>query len=163
MDFLLECIGFPPGTNADDLTNVLRDLPVVLIKENTSATWNREDEVLRQNPDLIVLHRSCFWDATFGGNAELRELTNPLALDKFDVFIGYVGQGNPRTKFLVYSRGAWENDPANQLAWVNQVEAKFPALRGRVTTWQVPLDRATYRDPTTAAEIREQVEVLVEF
>ncbi len=93
----------------------------------------------------------------------LGELTNPLALDKFDVFIGYVGQGNPRTKFLVYARGAWENDPANQQAWVNQVEARFPALRGRVTTWQVPPDRETYRDPATAAEIREQVEVLVEF
>ena len=97
------------GTNADDLTNVLRSLPVVLVKENTSATWNREDEVLRQDPQLIVIHRSCFWDATPGGDRELGGITRPLAYDKFDMFIGYIGQGNPRTRFFVYSRGAWES------------------------------------------------------
>ena len=151
------------GTNADDLTNVLRSLPVVLVKENTSATWNREDEVLRQDPQLIVLHRSCFWDATPGGDRELGGITRPLAYDKFDMFIGYIGQGNPRTRFFVYSRGAWESDPQNQQRWVDSVEARFPALRGRVFTWQVPLDRATYRDPVTAAEIREEVVALLDL
>ncbi len=149
------------GTNADDLTNLLRDLPVVLVKENTSATWNREDEVLRQNPQLIVVHRSCFYDATFGGDAELGRLTAPLAMDKFDMFIGYIGQGHSSTKFFVYSRGAWQDDPQNQRRWVASVEARFPALKGRVFTWQVPRDRATYRNPDTAAEIREKVVALL--
>jgi tRNA A-37 threonylcarbamoyl transferase component Bud32 len=151
------------GTNADDLTNILRDLPVVLIKENTNATWNRETEVLQQNPDLIVAHRSLFYNATLGGDQEFARLTAPLARDKFDMFMGYIGQGNPRTRFLVYSRGSWGGDPQVRQRWVESVESRFPALRGRVTAWQVPLDRATFRDPTTAAEIRAQVEALVEL
>jgi hypothetical protein len=148
------------GTNADDLTNVLRSLPVVLVKENTSATWNREDEVLRQNPALIVAHASSFFDATFGGNREFGLLTSSLALDKFAMFLGYVAQGNPRTKFLVYSRGAWQNSEDRQ-KWVESVEARFPALRDRVSAWQVPLDRATFRNPTTGAELKKQVELML--
>jgi len=85
------------GTNADDLTNVLRDLPVVLIKENTSPTWNREEEVLLQNPAIIVAHLSCFWDATPDDDRELGRLTRPQAVDKFDMFLGYIGRGNPRS------------------------------------------------------------------
>ena len=46
---------------------------------------------------------------------------------------------------------------------MDSVEARFPALRGRVFTWQVPLDRATYRDPVTAAEIREEVVALLDL
>ncbi len=149
------------GTNADDLTNILRDLPVLLIKENTNATWNREYEVLQQNPDLIVAHVSSFYDATWGGDPELGRLTAPLARDKFDMFLGFIGQGNPRTRFLVYSRGGWDGDPQVRQRWVESVESRFPVLRGRVTAWQVPRDRATYRDPTTAAEIRAQVEALM--
>ena len=149
------------GTNADDLTNVLRDLPVVLIKENTSPTWNREEEVLLQNPAIVVAHKSCFWDATPDDDRELGRLTRPLAHDKFDTFLGYIGRGNPRTRFLVYSRGSWNNDAQVRQAWVESVEDRFPTLRGRVTAWQVPLDRPTYRDPMTAAEIHAQVETLL--
>lgn len=50
------------GTNADDLTDALRDLPVVIEKENTSPMWHREAQVLQQNPDLIVSHLSCLFD-----------------------------------------------------------------------------------------------------
>ncbi len=64
---------------------------------------------------------------------------------------------------LVYSRGSWDGDPQVRQRWVESVESRFPALRGRVTAWQVPLDRATFRDPTTAAEIRAQVEALMEL
>ena len=148
------------GTNADDLTDVLRDLPVLLLKENTNATWRREDEVLRQNPDLIVAHRSCFWDATLLGDPKLGDLIYPLAADKFETFLGYVGLGNPRTKFLVYSRRSWASDAERQ-RWVADVEKRFPSLRGRVRAWIVPLDRATFRNAQTGAEIRKHVEQLL--
>ena len=46
------------GTNADDVTDVLRGLPVAIRKENTSAVWHREEQVLLENPDLIVSHLS---------------------------------------------------------------------------------------------------------
>ena len=144
------------GTNADDLTNILRDLPVLLVKENTSPSWNREEEVLLQNPVIIVAHASSFWDATPDDDPELGQITDPLALDKFEMFLGYVGRANPSTRFLAYSRGKWNNDPQLRQEWVESLEARFPVLSGRVTAWQVPLDRPTYRDPTTASEIHAE-------
>ena len=32
------------GTNADDVTDALRDLRVAIRKENTSAAWHREEQ-----------------------------------------------------------------------------------------------------------------------
>jgi hypothetical protein len=48
------------GTNADDISDALNNLPVAIHKETVGSTWNREDQVLKQIPDLIVIHRSAF-------------------------------------------------------------------------------------------------------
>ena len=144
------------GTNADDLTDLLRDLPVLLVKENTNSAWHREDEVLRQHPALVVAHRSCFFDATYFPDRELSAQTYPFAADKFELFMGYVGLGNTKTKFLVYSRGSWKSEE-ERAKWETDVAQRFPLLKGRVRAWRVPLDRATYRNPKTGAEIKELV------
>ena len=148
------------GTNADDLTDLLRDMPVRLLKENTSATWHREDEITREAPDLVVVHRSCFYDATFLADPELGPRIYPLAADKFEMFVGYVGLASPRTRFLVYSRRSWDDDDARD-RWVADLEKRFRALRGRVRAWSVPLDRPTFRNPVTGSEIRRQVEEML--
>ena len=36
------------GTNADDLTDLLRDLPVLLLKETTNAIWDRSIRFCRR-------------------------------------------------------------------------------------------------------------------
>ena len=145
------------GTNADDLTDLLRDLPVGLLKETTGTSWRREDEILRENPAMIVAHRSCFYDATLLGDAALdqryvEQLYAPAA-DKFEMLLAYVALGNPRTRFLVYSRGSWETE-ADKRAWIAALERRFPRLKGRVRAYKVPLDRATFRHPQTGAEIK---------
>jgi serine/threonine protein kinase len=150
------------GTNADDLTDLLRDLPVVLLKENTNATWHREKQVLQENPTLVVAHRSAFYDTTLFDPAKYGDVGHTqqfaeLAHDKFDLFIGYIGEGNPRTRFVVYSRGSWDNDAASA-QWIRSMEERFPTLRGRVQSMKVPLDRATFRDMTTGDEIRKLIE-----
>lgn len=157
------------GTNADDLTDLLQDLPVSLVKENTTWTWHREDEVLRQHPDLILIHRSCFYVPS--GLDKLPDGSAPAgspfpsrfefefyerAADKLEMFLGHIALGNPRTKFLVYSRRSWASD-ADRKQWVATLEKRFPQLRGRVTAWSVPLDRATFRHPKTGAEIKKLV------
>ena len=141
------------GTNADDLTDLLHDLPVVILKENTTWTWHREDEVLRQHPDLIVAHRSCFYVPSGLADDAFERDFYARAADKFETFMAYVALGNPRTKFLVYSRRSWAN-AQERAAWVQAVENRYPHLRGRVTVYSVPLDRATFRNPHTGAEIR---------
>jgi serine/threonine protein kinase len=144
------------GTNADDLTDLLRDLPVRLVKENTNASWHREYEVVQENPALIVAHRSCFYDATMLGEASRQRPFIDLSWDKFEVFAALVAQANPRTKVLTYSRGSWGSEEA-RAQWVVNMERRFPPLRGRIDAMQVPADRETFRHPVTGAEIRQRI------
>jgi hypothetical protein len=152
------------GTNADDLTDVLRDLPVVLLKENTGPSWHREDQILAQDPALILMHRSCFYDSTQLGDPELdtkyAEQLYMWPTDKLDAFMGYVARANPRTRFVVYSRRGWDTEQ-DRIAWVGAVERRFPAIRGRLTSYRVPADRATFRHQQTAVDIRRIVTELL--
>jgi hypothetical protein len=146
------------GTNADDLTDLLSDLPLALRKETTSTTWHRETQVMQENPDLILVHRSCFYDQTLLRDSVLdmkhfAELYAPAA-DKLETLLGYVALGNDRTRFIVYSRGSWATPEAAR-EWVTTVERRFPQLAGRLTAYKVPLDRATFRHPETGAEIKQ--------
>ena len=147
------------GTNADDITDALRNLPLVVQKENTSAVWHREEQVVRQHPDLIVSHLSCLLDARVGeGQREVEEHLIDLAANRLVLFFGYVASKNTRTRFVVYSRDAFD-DPAAARQWVSDAEARLPALRGRLHVFGLPgsHERATFRDPETARLIRERV------
>jgi len=149
------------GTNADDLTDLLRALPVVLLKENTSATWHRENQVLQENPTLIVAHRSCFYDTTMFDPVKYADIGHTaqfagLAHDKFDAFMGFIATASPQTSFVVYSRGSWR-DEAAPAQWVVSMEQRFPQLHGRVDAMKVPLDRATFRNPVTGREIKQRI------
>jgi serine/threonine protein kinase len=145
------------GTNADDLTELLRDQPLVLIKEATGSRWDREEQLLAQTPDLLVAHRSSFYDATLLGDSALDNKyfaqLYPPAADKFESLLGYVARANPHTRFVIYSRGSWPTDSAAR-AWIGIVERRFPAIKGRLTVYKVPLTRATFRNDSTAAEIK---------
>jgi hypothetical protein len=137
------------GSNADDLTDVLRGLPIRIIKDGTNSQWNRETEVVKENPALIVIHRSAFVTST---EKEMIELMN----NKLIAFFGYIATRNPRTHFIVYSRGSWE-DALFAAKWREDAANRFPVLAGRIETWRVPLDRATFRHPVTAQEIKDSV------
>jgi serine/threonine protein kinase len=150
------------GTNADDLTDILRDLPVVLHKETTSSVWHREDQVLKQNPDLVVIHRSCFYDATNLADENFALELYGLAESKLIAFLGYIAAGNPNTKFFVYSRGmggGWDTKE-----WTTNAARRFPALKGRIMSWRVPgEEKATFRDPNLAKEIKNTVKSILKL
>ena len=152
------------GTNADDISAALGDLPVVLIKENTYSMWTREEQVLRQNPDLVVSHLSCLLDERMA-NADqpLEDHLFDVAANRLKLFLGYLATANPRTRFVVYSRSRFD-EKAKADAWVEEVVARFPMLKGRVSTFSMPGGRAsaTFRDPATAQMLRARVkEILV--
>src|SRR2546430_13654797 len=48
------------GTNADVISDILADLPIVRQKESGGPGWHRYDEVVSFHPDLIVMHYSTF-------------------------------------------------------------------------------------------------------
>ncbi|PYS85279.1 MAG: hypothetical protein DMF70_04565 [Acidobacteria bacterium] len=144
------------GTNADDITDIISDLPVVIEKENTSSLWHREDQVLRESPALIVIHRSCFADSSvaFDPNS-----TAALVADKkIESFLGYLSLGNPSTKFLVYTRRS-----GDQSSWTADMEKRFPQLAGRIhaVTVRGGPEHATFRDPETMKMVRQNVKSLL--
>jgi serine/threonine protein kinase len=143
------------GTNADDITDALRDLPIVTHKENTSPMWHREEEVRQQNPDLIISHLSCLFDQRVTQEAAVRTHLFNMSQNRLTAFFGYVASVNPRTKFLVYSRGRFGTEEG---VWIRDVVARFPQLGGRLFTMTVPGgDKATFRDPSTMQQLHARV------
>ena len=148
------------GTNADDVTDVLRDLPVAIRKENTSAAWHREEQVVAENPDLIVSHLSCLFDSRVAGDpaGAAYEHAFRQAEERLLTFFGYVAARNPRTRFIVYSRTVFQERGGEQ-AWVREQEARLTALHGRLHAFTVPggTAGATFRDPETGRLLRDRV------
>ncbi|HEU5258627.1 MAG TPA: serine/threonine-protein kinase [Vicinamibacterales bacterium] len=172
------------GTNADDISDGLRSLPVVLHKETIGATWNREDQVVKQNPDLVVIHRSAFAHAmvlefqlgysipsgpsgaptgTSDPPPSVEILENrllPIGMDKLEAFIGYVGGANRRTRFLVYSR-EWPD--ATRVMWEEGLVRRFPTIRDRVSTMSIAIrdGTASFREPATIEQMTQSVQFLL--
>jgi hypothetical protein len=173
------------GPNADDISDALASLPVALHKEAVSASWNREDQIIKQNPDLVVIHRSAFAHAMVlefqqgystpsvaGGaptssrdlppsRATLYDRLNPFGWDKLEAFIGYVGGVNPRTRFLVYTRGL--SDEAARVAWEQGMVRRFPTLKDRLSGIHIAVrdGTASFRDPQTVEQVRQAVRSLL--
>ena len=145
------------GTNADDVTDVLRELPVGLRKENTGPPWHREEQVIAENPDLIISHLSCLFDQRVSSDAQIYEHLFDGAQNRLLVFFAYVAAANPRTRFIVYSRGRIVQ-AGGEAAWVAYWEGRLPALRGRLHAFSMPGgDAATFRDPATGQLLRKRV------
>jgi serine/threonine protein kinase len=146
------------GTNADDVTDALRDLPVAIRKENTSAAWHREEQVVGENPDLIVSHLSCLLDARVGGDqAAIAEHLFEVAENRLLLFLAYVAARNPRTRFIIYSRSRFQTK-GGEREWVQIQEARLPILRNRLHAFIVPGGSdASFRQPATGQLLRARV------
>jgi hypothetical protein len=78
------------------------------------------------------------------------------ARDKFEAFAGFVATANPHTKVVTYSRGSWPQE-TDRVRRVTAMEQRFPPLRGRIDALNVPMDRATFRNPVTGDEIQKLI------
>ena len=139
------------GTNADVLSEVLGDLDIITQKETLGSTWDRESQVLEQSPALILVHRSAFFHSMANdfdvqypvGEEEPSEAFKKhydVAENKLVAFLGYIGDQNGDTQFVVYSRGTgggW-GDESYRLNWVQKAESRFQSLKGRITPVPVP-------------------------
>jgi serine/threonine protein kinase len=151
------------GTNADDLSDALSDLPVVTYKENTSPMWHREEQVRQQHPDLIISHLSCFLDkrVAAGDPVVLGHLFT-ASHTRLSGLFAYLASVNPRTKFLVYSRGRLWVSGENEATWMNDVRARYPQLNGRLFFTVIPGgEKASFRDAATQQQLRSLVVQIV--
>ena len=79
-----------------DIVNSIEGLDSELIIEPTCFEWIYEDNILKMNPDLIVIHYSAFELETVGYNDE-------RAKSKFRTFLKYMKSST--SKFIIYTRG----------------------------------------------------------
>ena len=136
---------------------MLRDLPVGIRKENTSPAWHREEQVIAENPDLIISHLSCLFDERVSSEQVIHEHLSDMAQNRLLLFFAYVAAANPRTRFIVYSRAQIVR-AGGEAAWVTQWEARLPALRGRLHAFAMPNgESATFRDAATGQLLRRRV------
>ena len=139
------------GTNADVLSEVLGDLDIITQKETLGSTWDRESQVLEQNPALVLIHRSAFFHS-MARDFEVKYPTGTekpsvvfkkhyeVAENKLVAFLGYIGDQNPHTQFVVYSRGTGGGWPEEEYRekWLRKIESRFQSLKGRVIAIPVP-------------------------
>lgn len=161
------------GTNADVLSSKLAGLPVILQKEVIGAVWNRESQIVKQQPAVVVIHRSAFFHSMnqelgFGYTDEPdtwdREKAGRLydiADNKLVAFLGYVAAALPDTRFIVYSRGTgggWA-DADFRDAWIQAAENRFENLKGRIYAMPVPggVAEGSFRKPEALDAVRELI------
>ena len=153
------------GTNADDVSDALGGLGLVVHKENTSPLWHREEQVVAQNPDLVVAHLSCLYDARVGaGDKNVSDHLFTQAENRLLLVFAYAAARNPRTRFIVYSRGRFR-EAGGEEVWVSQQEARLPVFKGRLRAFTVPGgdERATFRDAETARLLKARVVDLLQL
>ena len=131
------------GTNADVISDILSDLPIVPQKETGGPGWHRYDELVRFHPDLIIMHYS-----TFRG-AESDDPRPPLKL-----FLRYFADGD--TRFLIYTRSPEAAVRHAVDSMMADVEAQHPGLVARITVFGTPQHGGGphWRDPVTAGELK---------
>ena len=131
------------GTNADVISDILADLPIVRQKESGGPGWHRYDEVVSFHPDLIVMHYS-----TFRG-PDTDDPRPPLK-----VFLRYFADLD--TRFLIYTRSPEASVRHAVDSLMEDVEAQHRGLLARITVFGTPDHGGGphWRDPVTAGELK---------
>lgn len=128
-------------TNADEITEILDDIPnIKLTKETTSLEWEREDQVLKLNPKLIVIHVSCFYDCTSIEDSDR----------KFFSFLSYMAKSD--ISFIIYSRG-FHHGSAD---WKKKLVRDIPSLIGRVRVLELQ-PQGTFSNATARRQLKTLV------
>jgi len=133
------------GTNADVISDILADLPIVRQKETGGPGWHRYDEMVEFKPDLVIMHFS-----TFRGAAS-DDPRPPLK-----TFLTYFADRDLHTRFLIYTRSPEAEVRYAVDSMMADVEARHPGLIARLTFFGTPDHGGGphWRDPVTAGELK---------
>jgi len=138
-----EMVYNPPGTNTDDIRDILRYLPIKPpMEELIYAEWDGAEIMSQLDPDLIIIHNSAFYTST----------TTADPAKRFGAFLW--GMEDTRTKFLIYSRADTFSDEAKIKKYF---EDTYPFLKGRVDVLWIPKGDAQYCNYWDCSDTREKL------
>ena len=131
------------GTNADVISDILADLPIVRQKELGGPGWHRYDEIVAFHPDLVIMHYSTFRGSDSGD-----------ARPGLKTFLSYFA--DRPTLFLIYTRSHEAEIHRVVDSLMADVEAQHPGLLARITFFGTPDHGGGphWRDPVTAGELK---------
>ena len=141
------------ATNSHDIRTILGDLPIDSRIETVNPEWRGEKIILDANPDLIIIHYSCFYGHSNTYDNEKR----------FEEFLRYIAQANNRVQFLVYSRAKSiiEKEPYGERRYILPLyyERKLgiTGLRNRIHPFNVQRDPRSFTDSGTALRLKSEV------
>lgn len=120
------------GSNAHDITNLLSPLGVAIQAERTYRGWNRDQYIIGEKPDLIIIHASAFYEKTQAMEG------NKLLLDFIDNMLR-----STQSRILVYTRGLPDQPPADILKRWHAIETTLhdPAVAARAQLFVMPKGR----------------------
>jgi hypothetical protein len=122
------------------------------VKETTGLQWQRDQQVMDLDPDLVVIHLSCFYEETNTADSDKR----------FRSFLAYMEKS--RAKFLVYSRGPHGKSAAEkEQRWQEHLAFLYETLpQERLQLFIVPGgERASFRDRTTGQALKQRVKLIL--
>ena len=137
------------GTNADVVSDILLDLPIRRQRESISLNWNRDEEILQFDPDLIVIHYSGFRQED-GAGPRVR----------LKLLISYFVESD--TRFLVYSRQEEEELEQRMEDLLADLEAEHPGLMSRISVFGLfDYGPSSWLSPLTANPLKLRVKEIL--
>ena len=127
--------------------NSIEGLNSELIIEPTCFEWTYEDNILKMNPDLIVIHYSAFELETVGHNDE-------RAKSKFRTFLKYMKPS--KSKFIIYTRGQHFEKGGEQRKTIEETGLE----KGRLFFFKVK-SPYTFKDPAIEREFKSLVREII--
>jgi hypothetical protein len=133
------------ATNADVLSDVLLDLPIRRQRESIGPEWHRDEEVLRFNPNLIVIHWSGFRQEDGSGPRE-----------RLRLLISFFAESD--TEFLIYSRAVEATLRGRVDGLLGDLDAEHPGLLERVSVFGLDdYGSRSWLSPLTTAPLKLRV------
>jgi hypothetical protein len=140
------------GSNADNISNLLKDLPIRIGYEPTNLAWQGQQHVLNESPDLVVVHASAFQEetATMDANTKLINFLNSLK--------------GTRIRVLVYTRGlSAESSSETRERWERLIKAlEDPDLKKNAELFVMPKgQQSCFEDPEVGVPFKEKIKAML--
>ena len=137
------------GTNADVISDILLDLPIRRQRETIGPSWHRDEEILKFQPYLIIIHYSGF-------NQEEENVPRV----RLKSFISFFAESD--TRFLIYSRrteAALQKDIDSLMA---NLKSEHPGLLSRIDVFGVDdYGPRSWLSPVTANALKLRVKEIL--